>query len=114
MRRRLTAGAVATATGLALLVGLPTSPAAAATTVDYTVVADDGVSAADAVAAITAAGGTVVSSNTAVGTYRVSSAATDFQARATRSAVLIGASLSGGGGTAAAKRVGLPRANAST
>jgi hypothetical protein len=57
MRRRLTAGAVATATGLALLVGLPTSPAAAATIVEYTVVADDGVSAAAAVAAITAAGG---------------------------------------------------------
>ncbi len=70
MRRRLTAGAVATATGLALLVGLPTSPA---------------------VAAITAAGGTVVSSDAAVGTYRVSSATADFQARATRSAVLIGA-----------------------
>jgi subtilisin family serine protease len=95
MRRRLSAGAVATATGLALLVGLPTSSAAAATTtVEYTVVADDGVSAADAVAAITAAGGTVVGSNAAVGTYRVSSAASDFKARAARSDALIGASAS--------------------
>ena len=48
MKRRLTAGAVATATGLAFLVGLPTSPAAAAPASEYTVVADDGVSAADA------------------------------------------------------------------
>ena len=93
MRRRLTAGAVATATSLAaLLVGLPTTPAAAATAIEYTVVADDGVSAAEAIAAITAAGGTVVSSNTAVGTYRVSSAASDFKARAAQSDALIGAS----------------------
>ncbi|MFI7542930.1 S8 family serine peptidase [Actinoplanes sp. NPDC049599] len=94
MRRRLTAGAVATATGLALLVGLPTSPAAAAETIDYTVVADDGVSAADAITAITASGGTVVGSNAAAGTYRVSSAAADFKANVARSAVLIGASAS--------------------
>jgi lantibiotic leader peptide-processing serine protease len=93
MRRRLTAGAVATATGLALLVGLPTSPAAAATIVEYTVVADDGVSAAAAEAAITAAGGTVVSSNAAVGTYRVSSSAADFRSKAAQSTALIGASV---------------------
>ncbi|MEV4635904.1 S8 family serine peptidase [Actinoplanes sp. NPDC049548] len=93
MRRRLTAGAVATATSLAaLLVGLPTAPASAATAIEYTVVADDGVSAADAIAAITAAGGTVLSSNTAVGTFKVTSAATDFKARAARSDALIGAS----------------------
>jgi len=93
MRRRLTAGAVATATSLAaLLVGMPSTPAAAATAIEYTVVAEDGVSAADAIAAITAAGGTVVSSNTAVGTYRVSSAASDFKAKATKSEALIGAS----------------------
>ncbi|AGZ46476.1 S8 family serine peptidase [Actinoplanes friuliensis] len=91
MRRSFTAGAVATATGLAFLVGLPTSPANAATVSEYTVVADDGVSAADAVAAIEAAGGTVVSSNTAVGTYRVSSAAADFRLKAAKSGALIGA-----------------------
>ena len=93
MRRRLTAGAVATATSLAaLLVGMPATPAAAATAIEYTVVAEDGVSAADAIAAITAAGGKVVSSNTAVGTYRVSSAASDFKAQAAKSDALIGAS----------------------
>ncbi|BCJ53707.1 serine protease [Actinoplanes sp. NBRC 14428] len=94
MRRRLTAGAVATATGLAaLLVGLPAAPAGAATTTtEYTVVADDGVSTADAIAAITAAGGTVLSSNTAVGTFKVTSASADFKTRAARSDALIGAS----------------------
>ncbi|MEV4704787.1 S8 family serine peptidase [Actinoplanes sp. NPDC049316] len=93
MRRRLTAGAVATATSLAaFLVGMPGTPAAAATAIEYTVVADDGVSTADAIAAITAAGGTVVSTNTAVGTYRVSSAAADFKIRAAKSGALIGAS----------------------
>lgn len=92
MTRRFLAGAVATATGLALLVGLPTAPALAATATEYTVVADDGISAAAALAAITAAGGTVISSNAAVGVYRVSSAATDFRARAAESDALIGAS----------------------
>ncbi|MFI5932536.1 S8 family serine peptidase [Actinoplanes sp. NPDC051494] len=94
MRRRLTAGAVATATGLALLVGLPSTSAGAApstATTDYTVVAGDGVSVNDAIAAITAAGGTVVSGNAAVGTFRVSSAAADFRARAASSGKLIGA-----------------------
>ncbi|WP_067509060.1 S8 family serine peptidase [Actinoplanes sp. TFC3] len=94
MKRRLTAGAVATATGLALLTGLPSTPASAAPsteTTEYTVVADDGVSATEAIAAITAAGGTVVSSNAAVGTYRVSSAAADFKTKAAASGALIGA-----------------------
>ncbi|MET0494188.1 MAG: S8 family serine peptidase [Actinoplanes sp.] len=92
MNRRLAAGAVATATGLALLIGLPTSSANAASATEYTVVAGDGVSAADARAAITAAGGTVISTNSAVGTYRVSSAAADFKTRAAASDALIGAS----------------------
>jgi len=92
MRRRLTAGAVATATGLAFLIGFPTSsPAYAATAADYTVVADDGVSTGAVLAAITAAGGTVVSSNTAIGTYRVSSTAADFPSRVAASQALIGA-----------------------
>ncbi|MFI7596836.1 S8 family serine peptidase [Actinoplanes sp. NPDC049681] len=95
MRRRLTAGAVATATSLAaLLVGLPTAPASAATAIEYTVVAGDGISTSDAIAAITAAGGTVLSTNTAVGTYKVTSSAVDFKARAARSDALIGASAS--------------------
>ncbi|WP_041834492.1 S8 family serine peptidase [Actinoplanes sp. N902-109] len=95
MRRRLTAGAVATATGLALLAGLPSTSASAAPTTEtteYTVVANDGVSTTDAIAAITAAGGTVVSSNAAVGTFRVSSTAADFKAKAAKSGALIGAS----------------------
>jgi lantibiotic leader peptide-processing serine protease len=92
MRRRLTAGAVATATGLALLAGLPSSSASAApATTDYTVVAGDGVATADAIAAITAAGGTVVSSNTSVGTFRVTSTSADFKLRAARSGKLVGA-----------------------
>ena len=105
MRRRLTAGAVATATSLAaFLVGMPGTPASAATATEYTVVADDGVSTADAIAAITAAGGTVVSANTAVGTYRVSSAAADFKTRAAKSDELIGASANRPSGTRPARR----------
>ncbi|GIF09082.1 S8 family serine peptidase [Actinoplanes siamensis] len=93
MRRRLTVGAVVTVTGLAFLTTVPGSaqaePAAAT---DYTVVAADGVSAADATAAIKAAGGTVVSGNDAVGVYRVSSTDARFESKATASAELIGAS----------------------
>jgi len=82
MRRRLTAGAVVTATGLAFLTTVPTAATAAPTAaVDYTVVAADGVSAADAAAAIAAAGGTIVSSNDAVGVYRVTSADARFGKR---------------------------------
>ncbi|MEV6297805.1 S8 family serine peptidase [Actinoplanes sp. NPDC051861] len=66
-------------------------PVTAVTVTDYTVVADDGVSAADAVAAIRAAGGTIVSGNDAVGVYRVTSGDTRFAARAAASAELIGA-----------------------
>ncbi|AEV88899.1 serine protease [Actinoplanes sp. SE50] len=94
MRRRLTAGAVVTVTGLAFLTGAPGSAVAEpAASVDYTVVAADGVSAADATAAIQAAGGTVVSGNDAVGVYRVTSADTTFESRASASAALIGATV---------------------
>jgi len=93
MRRRLTAGAVVTATGLAFLTAVPTAATAApSAAVDYTVVAADGVSAADAAAAITAAGGTIVSSNDAVGVYRVTSADARFENNAAVSGKLIGAS----------------------
>jgi lantibiotic leader peptide-processing serine protease len=93
MRRPLIAGAVATATGLAFLASIP-GPAAAAPTAaaDYTVVAADGASDAEAAAAIKAAGGTVVSSNTAVGVYRVSSTDASFESKAAASDALIGAS----------------------
>jgi lantibiotic leader peptide-processing serine protease len=91
MRRRFTAMAAVTATGLAFLTTAP-AQAAPATPGDFTVVSADGVSAADAVAAIKAAGGTVVSSNDEVGVYRVSSTRSDFRTRAAASAALIGAS----------------------
>jgi subtilisin family serine protease len=93
MRRRLTAGAIVTATGLAFLSTVPaTATAAPSAPVDYTVVAADGVSAADAAAAIAAAGGTIVSSNDAVGVYRVTAADARFETRAAASGRLIGAS----------------------
>jgi lantibiotic leader peptide-processing serine protease len=92
MRRRLVVGAVATMTGLAFMTTVPGSATAAPTVArDYTVVAADGVSAADATAAIQAAGGTVVSGNDAVGVYRVSAVDAAFGSRATASAALIGA-----------------------
>nr|BFE73876.1 hypothetical protein GCM10020092_071770 [Actinoplanes digitatis] len=97
MRRRLIAGAVATATGLAFLVTAPggsavATPAASAATTEYTVVAEDGTSADAAVRAITAAGGTVVGRNDAVGVYRVTSPRADFGAQAAAAPALIGAS----------------------
>ncbi len=93
MSRRLTAGAVATATGLALVMSVPTGQATAApATVEYTVVAEDGVAASTAVAAITAAGGTVVSRNDSVGLFQVTSAKADFATKATDAAALIGVS----------------------
>ncbi|GAA2696309.1 S8 family serine peptidase [Actinoplanes palleronii] len=93
MRRRLTVGAVITLTGLAFLTAVPGSAVAEPTAaVDYTVVAADGVSATAAVAAIKAAGGTVVSGNDAVGVYRVTSTDAKFDSKATASPALIGAS----------------------
>ncbi|MDG4828156.1 S8 family serine peptidase [Solwaraspora sp. WMMD1047] len=94
MSRRFTAGAVATATALALLATVPAGSATAAptdTAAEYTVVAEDGVAAATAVAAIEAAGGTVVGRTDDVGLYQVVSDRTDFAARATASTALIGA-----------------------
>lgn len=92
MRRRLVASAVTTVTGLAFLATVPGSAVAAPTvTRDYTVVTADGVSAAEATAAIEAAGGTIVSRNDAVGVYRVASADTSFESRAIAAPALIGA-----------------------
>ncbi|MBG0568926.1 S8 family serine peptidase [Actinoplanes aureus] len=93
MRRRVVTGAVVTATGLAFLAVVPGSAVAEpGNTVDYTVVAAEGASAAEATAAIKAAGGTIVSGNEAVGVYRVESADTKFEAKAATSGALIGAS----------------------
>ncbi|WP_167393608.1 S8 family serine peptidase [Micromonospora chokoriensis] len=93
MSKRFTAGAVATAAVLALTaagLGVPAS-AAPSTSRTFTVVAEDGVAAETAVAAIRAAGGTVVSRSDEVGMYQVTSDRADFAARATAAATLIGA-----------------------
>jgi subtilisin family serine protease len=91
--RRFMAGAVATATSLALVAIIPTGPstAAPAATNEYTVVAEDGVAADTAVAAITAAGGTVVARNDSVGVFQVRSTRTDFASRAAADGALVGA-----------------------
>ncbi|MBO4206976.1 S8 family peptidase [Micromonospora echinofusca] len=93
MSKRFTAGAVATATALALTVTLPFggANAAPAESTEYTVVAESGVSADAAVAAIAAAGGEVVSRTEAVGLYQVRTNRADFAQRATASNALIGA-----------------------
>jgi subtilisin family serine protease len=92
MRRRLAAGAVATATALASFMVISPEAASAATAIEYSVVAGDGVTTAAAVAAITAAGGTVISENDAVGMFRVTSERSDFADRVAGSSALIGAS----------------------
>ncbi|MDG4835511.1 S8 family serine peptidase [Micromonospora sp. WMMD967] len=93
MSKRFTAGAVATAAVLALTaagLGVPAS-AAPSTSRTFTVVAEDGVAAETAVAAIRAAGGTVVSRSDEVGMYQVTSDRADFAAKATAAPTLIGA-----------------------
>jgi lantibiotic leader peptide-processing serine protease len=92
MTRRLAAGAVATATVLASILVTTPGTASAAPAVQYTVVADDGVSAAAAIAAIKAAGGTVTARNDAVGVFRATSARADFGTRVAGSSALVGAS----------------------
>ncbi|WP_089021856.1 S8 family serine peptidase [Micromonospora coriariae] len=93
MSKRLTAGAVATAAVLALTASGMAVPASAAPTSSrtFTVVAEDGVAADTAVAAIRAAGGTVVSRSDEVGMFQVTSDRADFAARATAAPTLIGA-----------------------
>ncbi|QGN46536.1 S8 family serine peptidase [Micromonospora sp. WMMD558] len=93
MSKRFTAGAVATATALALTVtglGVPAG-AAPANTRTFTVVSENGVTADAAIAAIRAAGGTVVSRTDDVGMFQVTSDRADFAARATAASALIGA-----------------------
>ncbi|MER7267477.1 S8 family serine peptidase [Micromonospora carbonacea] len=93
MSKRFTAGAVATATALALTVTGVVGPANAEPTVtrEFTVVAESGVSADAAVAAIKAAGGTVVSRTDEVGLFQVTSDRADFASRAAANAALLGA-----------------------
>ncbi|SCG57991.1 S8 family serine peptidase [Micromonospora coxensis] len=93
MSKRFTVGAVATAAALALTVTGAVAPANAEPTISrvFTVVAEDGVSADAAVAAIRAAGGTVISRTDDVGLFRVTSDRADFAGRATAAGELIGA-----------------------
>ncbi|HEU4424643.1 MAG TPA: S8 family serine peptidase [Pilimelia sp.] len=93
MSKRYAAGAVATLTALALGATVPIGPAAAApaATIEYTVVAEDGFSASAAVAAITAAGGTVVARTDAVGVFKVTSNRTDFAMRVAAADAVAGA-----------------------
>ncbi|MEV4119331.1 S8 family serine peptidase [Micromonospora sp. NPDC049645] len=93
MSKRFTARTVATAAVLALTaagLGMP-ADAAPSSSRTFTVVAEDGVAADTAVAAIKAAGGTVVSRSDEVGMFQVSSDRADFAARATAAPTLIGA-----------------------
>ncbi|MEV2238963.1 S8 family serine peptidase [Micromonospora sp. NPDC049891] len=93
MSKRFTVGVVATAAALALTVtglGVPAS-AGPSDLRTFTVVAEDGVSADAAIAAIRAAGGTVVSRSDEVGVYQVTTDRADFATKATSAAALIGA-----------------------
>ncbi|WBB78916.1 S8 family serine peptidase [Micromonospora sp. WMMD882] len=94
MSKRFTAGAVATATALALTVTGPTGPAGAEQTAarTFTVVAEEGVTADAAIAAIRAAGGSVVSRTDEVGIFQVSSDRADFAAKANATGALLGVS----------------------
>ncbi|TDB74424.1 serine protease [Micromonospora sp. KC721] len=91
--KRFTAGAVATAAALALTLTGLSAPANAGATSNrtFTVVAEDGVSADAAVAAIRAAGGTVVSRTDDVGLFQVTSDRADFASRARATDALVGA-----------------------
>ncbi|MGN9775958.1 S8 family serine peptidase [Micromonospora sp. H33] len=93
MSRRFTAGAVATVAALAtVLVGPASSVGAAPTTsTEYTVVAEKGTSAAAAIAAIEAAGGTIVSRTDSVGMFQVRSDRADFASRVAAADALVGA-----------------------
>jgi len=95
--RRLTVGAVATATALAI-VGVtppanadPAATAAETATTVYTVLAEEGANGADAVAAIAAAGGKITATNDAVGTYTVTAPAAGFIQKVSASGAVLGA-----------------------
>lgn len=91
--RRFTVGAVATVAALATVLAGQTSMAGAApsTTTQYTVVAEKGVSIDAAIAAIEAAGGTVVSRTDSLGMFQVRSDRSDFASRAAAADALVGA-----------------------
>ncbi|MGH3713645.1 MAG: S8 family serine peptidase [Micromonosporaceae bacterium] len=88
--RHILAGAAAATAAVASAIVLPMTATAGEST-EYTVLAEPGVSGADAVAAIEAAGGEIVSRNDAVGMYRVVSSDKTFAADARKAGELVGA-----------------------
>ena len=91
--RRSVLGVVTTAAALTLVVAASTVTAAASAEAktEYTVLAADNVSAADAVAAIERAGGTVVGRNDAVGMFSVVAPESGFVEKAAAAPELTGA-----------------------
>ncbi|MEU7870561.1 S8 family serine peptidase [Dactylosporangium sp. NPDC049140] len=92
-QKRLTGAAVLTATLTLTAAGLVSAPAnaEAGATTEYTVVAADNVSTADATTAIAKAGGKVVAGNTDVGMYTVVAPQKGFVEKAANTAGLVGA-----------------------
>jgi subtilisin family serine protease len=92
LRRRIT-GVAVIATTLTVTAGSLAAPASAETgaTTEYTVVAADNVSVADAAAAIKQLGGTIVSTNDAVGMFTVKAPDKGFVEKAAANSKLAGA-----------------------
>src|SRR5262245_37830346 len=92
LRRRAQATLFATLFGASLLLGAPVGAVAAdGAQTDYVVIAEIGASAADVVAAITAAGGTVTGRNEAIGTFQATGPAEGFVERVSASTAVLGA-----------------------
>jgi len=91
--KRALAAIMSTAIGAAILLGAPAAAIGsdAAATTEYTVVAESGASSADVVKAIRAAGGSVTSQNTAIGTFTVQAAAAGFIETVSASSAVFGA-----------------------
>ncbi len=105
--RRALATTTATAALVASMLAVPAVTAASAgggTTGQFVVLYEPGVSDADASAAIAAAGGTVLSSNAAVGYAAVTTERSDFATRAADSPLLVGAARNRSIGTADPQR----------
>ena len=93
LRRRASATAAAVVLGATVLLGSQALVAGAADggRADYVVLAESGASASDVVRAITAAGGTVIDKNPAIGTFRVTGPETGFIEAVSASSAVFGA-----------------------
>jgi subtilisin family serine protease len=93
LRRRAPASVAAGLLGATILLGsaIPLTSAAGGAQAEYVVLAEAGAPASDVVSAIQAAGGTVIDTNKAVGTYRVTAPATGFIAAVSASSAVFGA-----------------------